>query len=278
MLHWVHDLSSKLHSESPAVLVTIEEIRGSTPREVGTSMLVLLEQFYGTIGGGNLEYQALKLAREQLVKTTPDQIHRFPLSASLGQCCGGWVSLSLKTITPSEQWRADYLKQQESLATRFPVLLFGAGHVGTALVNVLKNLPCDVTWVDEREECFPKTVAANINVICHDDPIAEVDDAPEDSRCLILTHSHALDFELVRAGLSRNFPYLGLIGSQSKRNSFKQRFKRRGMTEKEFSKLICPIGISGIEDKTPEVIAVSVAAELLLYQKCETKQSKSTTL
>ena len=262
MPHWIQNLQSNLHNE-PAILVTIEQIRGSTPREVGTSMLVFPEQFYGTIGGGNLEYQALKLARQQLTEKTPDQSHRFPLAASLGQCCGGWVSLSFSAIIPNEQWCEQYQKQQALLANRFPVLLFGAGHVGAALVNVLQNLPFDVTWVDEREAFFPEQVASNIRIVCHDDPVSEVLDAPDNSRCLILTHSHTLDFELVRAALARDFPYIGLIGSQTKRQTFQKRLAQRGVEEGEFNKVICPIGIEGINDKAPEVIAVSVAAQLL---------------
>ena len=273
MPHWIHTLQSKLPNEAAAILVTIDQIRGSTPREVGTSMLVLPEQFYGTIGGGNLEYQALKLARQQLVEKTPDQLHRFPLAASLGQCCGGWVNLSFQTITPNKQWCATYLEQQESLAQRFPVLLFGAGHVGEALVGVLQNLPCEVTWVDEREECFPENTASNIQIICHDDLVSEVMDAPENSHCLIMTHSHTLDFELVSAALVRNFPYLGLIGSQTKRKSFEKRLTQRGMAEADLSRLICPIGIEGINDKAPEVIAVSVAAQLLKLQSSPDKAS-----
>lgn len=263
MPHWIHDIQSNSLDETSAILVTIEEIRGSTPREIGTSMLVTPAQFFGTIGGGNLEYQALKLAREQLTEHTPDKIHRFPLAASLGQCCGGWVSLSFKAVIADQLWRERYLKQQEALAKQFPVLLFGAGHVGAALIAVLQKLPFNVTWVDERESFFPEQVPSNIHVVSHDDPVAEVLEAPENSRCLIMTHSHTLDFELVSAALARDFPYVGLIGSQTKRDSFRKRLSKRGVAETTFDKMICPIGIEGIVDKAPEVIAVSVAAQLL---------------
>ena len=263
MPHWIQNLQSKLPNEPVAILVTIEQIRGSTPREVGTSMLVFPEHFYGTIGGGNLEYQALKLARQQLNDKSPDQIKRFPLAASLGQCCGGWVNLTFNTITPNKQWCEQYQKQQESLTNRFPVLLFGAGHVGAALINVLQNLPFDVTWVDEREDFFPEKVASNVRIVCHDDPVSEVLEAPENSRCLIMTHSHVLDFDLITGALARDFPYIGLIGSQTKRQTFQKRLAQRGVEESEFNKVICPIGIEGINDKAPELIAVSVAAQLL---------------
>lgn len=263
MPHWIHHLQSSPLDEPAAILVTIEEIRGSTPREVGTSMLVTPQQFYGTIGGGNLEYQALKLAREQLSDNTADKVHRFPLAASLGQCCGGWVSLSFNAVIADQQWCERYLEQQELVAKSLPILLFGAGHVGAALVGVLQNLPFNITWVDERESFFPEHVSSNVHVVCHDDPVAEVMDAPENSRCLIMTHSHTLDFELVSAALARDFPYIGLIGSQTKRDSFRKRLSKRGVPEATLDNMICPIGIEGIQDKAPEVIAVSVAAQLL---------------
>ncbi|PWQ96862.1 xanthine dehydrogenase accessory protein XdhC [Leucothrix pacifica] len=262
MAHWIQTFRAGSDCEA-AVLVTIEQIRGSTPREIGTAMLVTSDHFYGTIGGGNLEYQALKLARQQLAENTPDKTHRFPLAASLGQCCGGWVSLSFNTVAPDQAWCEAYLQQQEAQTNRLPVLLFGAGHVGSALVAVLQNLPFDVTWVDERESLFPDSTLPDVKVICHDDPVAEVMDAPANSRCLIMTHSHTLDFELVDAALKRGFPYIGLIGSQTKRKSFRKRLKQRGMSESMLGNLICPIGIEGIQDKAPAVIAVSVAAQLL---------------
>lgn len=267
MIHWLNTFIANGCSDDSAVLVTVESIRGSTPREKGAAMLVFREQFYGTIGGGNLEFQALKLAREQLATRAPDCSKRFPLAASLGQCCGGWVTLSFKRVIPDQAWCEGYLQAQTGQPDVFNVLLFGAGHVGTALVNVLQTLPCHITWVDEREACFPSHVPGNVTFVSHDDPVAEIQVAPEDSYCLIMTHNHTLDYELVTAALKRPFPYLGLIGSHTKRRSFEQRLIHRQPYRNDLARLTCPIGLEGISGKQPEVIAVSVAAQLLQQKR-----------
>ena len=266
MPHWIDKLASQPFGSQSAVLVTITEIRGSTPRETGTTMLVFADQFFGTIGGGNLEYQALQLAREQLAQGGPDKQQRFPLAARLGQCCGGWVSVSFATVMPDASWQSAFRGMIKASASDFPVLLFGAGHVGQALITVLQNLPCRVTWVDSRETLFPKHIPANVQIICHDAPEAEIEHAPNNTHCLIMTHSHTLDFELVRAALPRQFPYLGLIGSHTKRQNFEQRLKHRGCDEATLAGLTCPIGVTGITGKQPEVIAISIAAQLLQLQ------------
>lgn len=266
MPHWIDNLASHSSGKQQAVLVTVTAIRGSTPRETGTAMLVFADCFFGTIGGGNLEYQALQLARHQLAQAEPDKVQRFPLAARLGQCCGGWVTLSFTTVTPDQLWQAQYREQVARASADFLVILFGAGHVGQALVNVLQHLPCQVRWIDARETVFPADVPANVQVICHDAPEDEIDAAPDNAHCLIMTHSHMLDFELVKLALPRQFPYLGLIGSQTKRQNFEQRLRQRGVGEAVLAGLTCPVGIEGVRGKAPEVIAISIAAQLLQLQ------------
>jgi xanthine dehydrogenase accessory factor len=140
------------------------------------------------------------------------------------------------------------------------VVLFGAGHVGRALAGVLGALPCSVVWVDGRDGAFPAEVAANIRIEATDTPLAEVRAAPPDTCFLVMTHSHALDFELGEAILARgDFRFFGLIGSRTKRRSFEQRLARRGV---DAARLTCPIGVPGVGGKEPEVIAVAVAAQL----------------
>ena len=155
----------------------------------------------------------------------------------------------------------------------FQVVLFGAGHVGRALVNTLSSaVACRITWIDSRAEQFPETAPANVERRLTADPLAEIDDLPPDMYCLVMTHNHQLDQDICEAVLRRSeFTYLGLIGSAAKYRRFTQRLKEKGITGKQLDRLTCPIGIPGIESKQPGAIAVSVTAQLLqLYEQRQT--------
>ena len=146
----------------------------------------------------------------------------------------------------------------------FTVVLFGAGHVGRALVELLGRLPCRVTWVDERDAEFPQAVPANTAVVVSDAPEAEVAAAAAGAYFLVMTHSHALDQALAEAILARaDFAYFGLIGSATKRRQFERRMAARGIPAERFAGMTCPIGVPGIKGKEPATIAIAVAAELL---------------
>lgn len=149
-------------------------------------------------------------------------------------------------------------------AYRPHLALFGAGHVGAALVRALADLPCHVTWVDERDDIFPATVPANVKTEATDTPEAVVDEAAPGSSFLVMTHSHALDQRLAEAILRRDDAgWFGLIGSQTKRMLFERRLRERGIGAQRLAEMICPIGIPGIRGKSPAVIAASVCAQLL---------------
>ena len=142
--------------------------------------------------------------------------------------------------------------------------LFGAGHVGKALVKVLADLSLRITWVDNREDMFPPSVSANVTTLLTDDPADAVRSAPSDAWFLVLTHSHDLDYDICCAILSRSdIAWLGLIGSKTKATRFTQRFRRHGIIEKSLQKLTCPIGLPSVTSKLPAAIALSVATQLL---------------
>jgi xanthine dehydrogenase accessory factor len=146
----------------------------------------------------------------------------------------------------------------------FQLVLFGAGHVGRALVNMLRDLPVQISWVDSRDDQFPLDIPDNVECLCSDIPQAEVDSAPVGSYFLVMTHDHALDQCLAEQILKRDdFAYFGLIGSASKRRMFETRMHRRGIAKHQFERMICPIGVDGIDNKAPAAIAISVAAELM---------------
>ncbi len=259
MNDWQSTLEGLRRERIPAMLVSVDSIVGSTPREAGAKMIVTADAIYGTIGGGNLEYQACRIARDQLEAGDAGGLRRFPLGAGLGQCCGGLVNLLFERLDGDTDWsRAEI---DERLADLY---LFGAGHVGSALVRALAGLPFRLRWIDTRDGVLPPEPPAGVEVICTDTPEAEVDTAPARALFLVMTHDHGLDLRLTAQILARDdFAYFGLIGSRGKRRSFETRLARRGMEPRRFERLTCPIGIDGIGSKQPAQIAIAVAAELL---------------
>jgi xanthine dehydrogenase accessory factor len=228
-------------------VIEVLETRGSAPREAGTRMWVSATGARGTIGGGNLEYTALKIAREMLLSGEALRERRFALGDSLGQCCGGAVTLR---FTLSNEAQAD-----EPL---FDVVLFGAGHVGKEVARILERLPCRLTWVDPRPEVFPASV--NAKVVIEEEPAWMVDEAPAGAYYLVMTHSHALDLEIVERALKRNdFAFLGLIGSETKAAKFRLRLRQKNIPAE---RLVCPIGLVKA-GKHPAEVAVSAVAQLL---------------
>jgi xanthine dehydrogenase accessory factor len=251
-----------LAAARPAVVVQVLEAQGSTPREAGARMVVSAETVIGTIGGGHLELQAIGDARAALAAGTAAQMHekRYALGPSLGQCCGGAVTLRR---TPLD---AASLARWPEPAPRFHLQLYGAGHVGRAIVRLLSGIDCRVSWIDERDAEFPDPaeLPPHIDCVCVDEVQAEVAGTPPGAYHLVLTHSHALDLAIVEAVLRRgDFGFLGLIGSATKRARFEHRLQERGFTDAQLQRMACPIGVPGIAGKEPEVIAVGVVAQLL---------------
>jgi xanthine dehydrogenase accessory factor len=157
------------------------------------------------------------------------------------------------------------------------IVLFGAGHVGHALITLLGMLPCVVQWVDERDELFPDEVPANVQIEATDTPTAIVDEAPAGAYFIVMTHNHALDFELTeRIMRRRDFAWFGLIGSKTKRVKFERRLMERGVEEERLGEMTCPIGVTGIVDKAPSSIAVAVAAQLMQMRVAQPVRSVTT--
>lgn len=247
-----------------AVLVTVEATRGSAPREKGAWMAVFSDESIGSVGGGQLEFAAQVQARQRLAGHAGATLERYALGPTLGQCCGGEVHLRYEHVGATDR---DALRLRLHRAGH-PVAIFGGGHVGEALVRVLSALPFDVRWIDSRDGVFPSTPPSNVRCEQSDPLQAEVATLVPNSRVLIMSFSHAEDFEVVSGCLARqrlhaDLPFVGLIGSRTKWSSFRQRLLARGFTAQELDHVTCPIGIAGISGKQPEVIAVAVAAQLL---------------
>ena len=247
----------------PAIVVEVLATRGSVPRDAGTRMLVAADKVLGTIGGGHLELQAINTARQLLVQGGAPQDRSVALGPSLGQCCGGALTLRFTQLAALD------LQQWPLPPALFDLQLYGAGHVGRATVRLLRGIDCRVRWVDEREEEFPgENFPVHIEQVCTEQPQAEVARAAPDAFFLVLTHSHDLDLAISQAILARgDFGFFGLIGSQTKRARFEHRLLERGIAPSTLARMVCPIGLPGLPGKQPEVLAVSVVAQLLMQRQ-----------
>lgn len=252
--HWLSALTDLEARGIPAVLVTVAATDGSAPREAGTKMVVTPDAAVGTIGGGTLEFRAIEIARQMLTGKQGPSLRKFPLGPSMGQCCGGTMTLLFEPQRPD----------------LFTVALFGAGHVGKAVVQVLSALPCRIHWIDPRPDEFPDHVPPGVEIEISNAPEREVSGLPDDAWLLIMSHSHALDLGIAAKALQEDrFSYVGLIGSKTKRARFVKRFRELGLSEAQIGKLTCPIGIDGVNGKHPGEIAIATAAQLLQLREAK---------
>lgn len=241
-----------------AVLVEIVATRGSTPRDVGAKMWVTAHRVVDSIGGGQLEHQAVALARSLLAQSSPQSVNqKWSLAAQCAQCCGGEVELAFRGChLPSPWLRAP--------SAQMTVMVLGAGHVGRALIRLLANLPVQVDWVDNREEQMallemplPPTIRRHL----YETPMEAIDHAPGGTAFVVMTHRHDWDFAVVEKVLQRaDARYLGMIGSKSKAGRFRARLRARAIDPQP---LQSPIGEAGIIGKEPEVIALAIATQLM---------------
>ena len=306
-----------------ASLVSVIDVDGSAPREAGARLVVQPDGgFFGTIGGGRLEFEAIAAARAVLAKGRGRaEFRNWPLGPNLGQCCGGRVrtltetfdardAATIRRLADAEQSGAfvtmsrvgDEGRIERVLAPRradaplslaargfekagfreqfgettTPVLLFGAGHVGRAVVLALAPLPFAVRWIDSRPDQFPQFVPPNVVTVRTDDAERELAEAPCDAMIVVMTHAHPLDFDITVAALRRRaFDFIGLIGSETKRARFVTFARQMGVTAAELDRLTCPIGIPKIKGKEPAVIAASLAAHLLILTERASQMQES---
>ncbi|MBO1038704.1 xanthine dehydrogenase accessory protein XdhC [Brucella pituitosa] len=256
------DIRAFLNKRPDSVLIEVTDVRGSAPRDAGAWMLVARDMIFRTIGGGQLEYMAIDHARKILAggKDSPMDV---PLGPEIGQCCGGRVGLSFRRINRglAEELIA---KVDAEIATRPHVYIFGAGHVGDALAYTLSLTPVRVILVDTREAELMAVDAPGVETCLAAMPEQVVRSAPPGSAFIVLTHDHALDFLIVAEALQRDDAvYVGMIGSKTKKATFKNWLKREIGRAELFENLVCPVGGSVVKDKRPEVIAALAAAEVL---------------
>lgn len=289
-------------AHGPVISVVVAEVAGSAPREVGAAMVVWADGQDGTIGGGALEFAAAAQARAMLAEGRMAHLARMALGPALNQCCGGavtllselWTSDGLTALDgpivarplpgnsaemplavhralarargqgahPSPRVLQGWFIEPVTRPSR-DLWIWGAGHVGRALVQVLAPLPrFRITWADVGEGRFPPDVPANVAVVVAENPADLVALAPRDAEHLVLTFSHALDLELCHRLLGHGFGTLGLIGSATKWARFRARLSALGHARDRIETITCPIGIPAL-GKHPHEIALGVAVRLL---------------
>lgn len=280
----LEDLRATVARHGTVSRVVITEVRGSAPREIGAAMLVWDGGQSGTIGGGRLEWDATEIARKTLQDGTP-RVHRFALGPDLGQCCGGAVEVAIarydaatlpvpgtvatplgKGPRPEEPEVLPARREgwffETTHSVQMPVWVYGAGHVGRALIDALHLLPdISVTWVDTDPDRFPPNPKARI-LPCPE-PARAVTLAPPDAHHVIMTYSHEMDLALCHAVLSHGFASAGLIGSHTKWARFQKRLRALGHSDDRVAQITCPIGDPNL-GRHPAAIALGVCSRLLL--------------
>lgn len=291
-------LRDVIDRHGPVTRVVVADVKGSAPREVGASMIVWKNGQTGTIGGGALEYEAAKIAEHQL-SLQSDLTRRFPLGPELGQCCGGSVTLRFDVIDMTRLSQIETAGifargkgdaplwvqrlDKDHRAVQLPDLpkfqnnwmievitpaktnlwIWGAGHVGRALVDVLTPMDrYDVTWVDVDESRFPAQPNSAATIVTAQNPADLVRHVPPHADHIIVTYSHVLDLDLCHGLLAQNPKFLGLIGSKTKWVRFQKRLRDLGHSTQDIARITCPIGDPSL-GKHPQTIAISVANGLL---------------
>ncbi len=247
MNNWIELLSEFKQKKQPIAFVTITKVLGSAPCRLGSKMIVTQQkECYGTIGGGKLEFQVIDEALKA-IKNNQLKEFKYTLGPELEQCCGGVVELIIEPMNQSPE-----------------LYLFGAGHIGIEICNVLKDTPFNITLLDTRKDW--------LNTLNLDKTISYVDVDVDlykqtvnwgpNCYVIILTHDHKLDFEITALALHAETKYIGLIGSKTKKNKFNNLLKNELNFEAGISPVHCPVGLD-LGGNTPKEIAISVAAELL---------------
>ncbi len=303
---WIDQIHASLDEDKGICRVVVADTKGSSPRSAGAEMFVTCDQIWQSIGGGQLEFEAISIARNQFKKAEKTGFYRhwqsFALGPNLGQCCGGHVTLLFEVFLPqikaelpdAEQVRqkgcvhhkdatkicsaaelpvtiASQDKQTGSLFTPacrpvHALYLYGAGHVGRQVMAATALLELERCWIDTEKARFPEQTSSDIQIIPAKNMAIIARHAPQHAIHIVMSYAHHLDEEIVHAVLQQdNFYRLGLIGSRTKAQRFKKALLKRGIREEQLAKLICPIGLPDIQDKSPGHVGLAVAGQIAVW-------------
>ena len=305
---WLGKVLSELADGRDIVLVTVTATKGSSPRNVGARMLITADEIWQTIGGGAVEFDIMARARKMLANGDNGwerQHLTFALGPDMGQCCGGQMSILLEKFGNKQESDLRALSAAVTCKTILshpldsgpplsvepisrmpafsapitppltPLFIYGAGHVSRALLPRLDGLGFEIFLVDIDDDRYPADLGDKAKKLLAKAPEVIASHAPLGAVHLVMTHSHSLDEAICLEVLTRgDFAFLGLIGSKSKRARFKKRLLAAGVSKSMLELLVCPIGIDKITGKSPSYVALSIAAQLAIWQRFEGDSSE----
>jgi len=253
-------LNNAINYKDLIVKAKIFNVKGSSPNKIDDIILISNDTIFGTIGGGNLEYLIIKEAKTLIDNKINKKSLNIALGPGIGQCCGGYVQIKLSLHrNSSEALRNEKLYEDKNTN----LYIFGAGHIGQALISKLENINFNTFLIDSREDFLKITNFNNINYLLSKKPWEIVHRLKDNSCFVVLTHSHDYDLKILNEVLKKKFTFLGLIGSKTKKNKFFKRLIDNGHNKSLVETIECPIGINIGNSKDPDEIAFSIITRLI---------------
>ena len=253
-------LNNEINFQDKIVKAKIINVKGSSPNKIDDIILISNDSIFGTIGGGNLEYLIIEEAKKILNNKIKTKKLNIPLGPGIGQCCGGYVQIKLSLHNNSEDALRNENLNEDNNSNLY---IFGAGHIGQALITKLENINFNTFLIDSRENYLKMTNNNNINCLLSKKPWEIIHRLKNESYFVVLTHSHDYDLKILNEVLKKDFIFLGLIGSETKKNRFFKRLIDNGHKKSLVENIECPIGINIGNSKDPDEIAFSIITRLI---------------
>lgn len=264
----INKLTSNIDYKKNIIKVKIINVKGSSPNKINDFMLVAPKEIFGTIGGGNLEYLVIEESKLMLKNKSKRKKLNIPLGPGIGQCCGGYVEIILTLHKDTDAAMKD---EKVNDSFKEDLYIFGAGHIGQALIETIGNLNFNTYLIDSREEYLKMSVNKDVNYLLSKEPWKVVNKLKDNAYYVVLTHSHEYDLKILNEILTKKFTFVGLIGSTTKKNRFFKRLTENGHDKNIIKKIECPIGVDIGNSKDPNEIAFSIITRLI-YLKNQNKK------
>ena len=265
----INKLTSNIDYKRNIIKAKIINVKGSSPNKINDFMLVAPKDIFGTIGGGNLEYLVIEESKLMLKNKSKRKKLNIPLGPGIGQCCGGYVEIILTLHKNTDAAMKD---EKVNDSFKEDLYIFGAGHIGQALIETIGNLNFTTYLIDSREEYLKMSVNKDVNYLLSKEPWKVVNKLKDNSYYVVLTHSHEYDLKILNEILTKKFTFVGLIGSTTKKKRFFKRLTENGHDKNIIKKIECPIGVDIGNSKDPNEIAFSIITRLI-YLKNQNKKN-----